>query len=285
MPPALYIVSTPIGNLEDITLRALRILKEVDLIAAEDTRHTAVLLDRYDIRTPTTSFHEHNEKEKTPALLSRLARGETLALVSDAGTPGISDPGYRLVTAARSAGVQVVPVPGPSAVLAALVSSGFPTDSFLFLGFPPRKQQARRQWASQLALETRTVVFFESPHRLRQTLEDLQKYLGDRPICVARELTKAHEELVIRPINEFLKLTKTPRGEYVLIVSPAETLEEHVEMPSDQQIAEYYRKTTEFGLSTKRDRIRRAADHFKLPSRMVYAAVERTKKRRTVSGT
>ena len=160
--------------------------------------------------------------------------------MSDAGTPGISDPGYRLVSAARSAGIQVVPVPGPSAVLAALVSSGFPTDSFLFLGFPPRKQQARRQWASQLALETRTVVFFESPHRLRQTLEDLQQYLVDRPICVARELTKAHEELVVRPIGEFLKLTKTPRGEYVLTSHPPDFGggHSHAFMTA---IAEYYR--------------------------------------------
>ncbi|MGH9147732.1 MAG: 16S rRNA (cytidine(1402)-2'-O)-methyltransferase [Vicinamibacterales bacterium] len=285
MPPALYIVSTPIGNLEDITLRALRILKEVDLIAAEDTRHTAVLLDRYDIRTPTTSFHEHNEKEKTPALLKRLKAGETVALVSDSGTPSISDPGYRLVGAARSAGVPVVPVPGPSAVLAALVSSGFPTDSFLFLGFPPRKSLARRKWAVQLARENRTVVFFESPHRLQQTLEELASYLVDRPIMVGRELTKLHEELVIRPINELLKSPTTPRGEYVIVVPPGDHEDANQETPSDQQIAEYLLQLPNLGLSTKRDRIRSVAEHFRLPSRTVYAALERTKKRRRVSGT
>ena len=285
MPPALYIVSTPIGNLEDITLRALRILKEVDLIAAEDTRHTAVLLDRYDIRTPTTSFHEHNEKEKTPALLRRLAAGETIALVSDSGTPGISDPGYRLVGAARSAGVQVVPVPGPSAVLAALVSSGFPTDSFLFLGFPPRKSQARRNWAAELAREPRTVVFFESPHRLRQTLEDLAHDLVDRPIYVAREVTKVHEELVIRPISAYLESLREPRGEYVIVIPPDKNDSHSSEVPSDQQIADYFNQVVKVGLSTKRDRLRQVSDHFGLPSRTVYAALERAKKRRSMSGT
>lgn len=285
MPPALYIVSTPIGNLEDITLRALRILKEVDLIAAEDTRHTAVLLDRYVIRTPTTSFHEHNEKEKTPALLKRLKAGETIALVSDSGTPGISDPGYRLVGAARSAGIRVVPVPGPSAVLAALVSSGFPTDSFLFLGFPPRKSLARREWAARLARENRTVIFFESPHRLLQTLEELHRHLVDRPILVARELTKLHEELVIRPIHDILKSPSTPRGEYVIAVPPGHERELSQETPSDQLIADFIRELPEIGLSTKRDRIRRAAEHFRLPLRTVYAALERAKKQRMVSGT
>lgn len=285
MPPALYIVSTPIGNLEDITLRALRILKDVDLIAAEDTRHTAVLLDRYDIRTPTTSFHEHNEKEKTPALVRRLEAGDSIALVSDAGTPGISDPGYRLVAAARAAGVPIVPIPGPSAILAALVSSGFPTDSFVFLGFPPRKPQARRNWAEQLIHERRTSVFFESPHRIRQTLEELGQYLVNRPIMVARELTKAHEELVIRPINLWLADLRQPRGEYVVVIPAAPEPSSCQEVPSDQQIAEYFDKRHEIGVSTKRECIRQVAEHFRLSSRTVYAALERAKKQRTVSGT
>jgi 16S rRNA (cytidine1402-2'-O)-methyltransferase len=285
MPPALYIVATPIGNLEDITLRALRILKEVDLIAAEDTRHTAQLLNRYDIRTPTTSFHEHNEKEKTPALLNRLGRGESIALVSDSGTPGISDPGYRLVAAARASGIRVVPVPGASAVLTALVSSGFPTDSFIFLGFPPRKSHARREWASKLALETRTVVLFEAPHRLRQTLEDLRPYLVNRPIMLARELTKLHEELVIQPIDAVLERFQKPRGEFVIVIPPALPAIESTEVPSDQQITDCFRSTTEIGVSTKREAIRRVADHFKIPSKSIYAALERAKKQRTVSGT
>jgi 16S rRNA (cytidine1402-2'-O)-methyltransferase len=285
MPAVLYIVSTPIGNLEDITLRALRILKEVELIAAEDTRHTAVLLARYDIRTPTTSFHEHNEKEKTAALLNRLGRGESIALVSDSGTPGISDPGYRLVAAARAAGIRVVPVPGASAVLAALVSSGFPMHSFLFLGFPPRRRQARQDWAAQLASENRTVVFFESPHRLRRTLLDLLPYLVDRPICLARELTKVHEELVIQPIERLLEKASSPRGEYVIVVPPDSDQGESRQVPSDQQIAAYCRRVADIGLSTKRDEIRRAADHFKIPSRLVYGALERAKKQRSMSGT
>jgi 16S rRNA (cytidine1402-2'-O)-methyltransferase len=285
MPPALYIVSTPIGNLEDITLRALRILKEVDLIAAEDTRHTAVLLDRYDIRTPTTSFHEHNEREKTPVLLKRLVAGETIALVSDAGTPGISDPGYRLVGAARAAGVPVVPVPGPSAVLAALVSSGFPTDSFTFLGFPPRKAQARQHWAAEIASEQRTVVFFESPHRLRQTLKDLESYLVNRPIMIGRELTKVHEELVIRPIETWLKALTEPRGEYVIVIPPNDETSPKHEVPSDEEVADYYQRVLDIGLSTKRQQIRNVADHFGLSSRTVYAALERAKKQRSVSGT
>jgi 16S rRNA (cytidine1402-2'-O)-methyltransferase len=285
MPAVLYIVSTPIGNLEDITLRALRVLKEVELIAAEDTRHTAALLARYDIRTPTTSFHEHNEKEKTAALMHRLGRGDSIALVSDSGTPGISDPGYRLVAAARAAGIRVVPVPGPSAVLGALVSSGFPTSSFLFLGFPPRRRHARHTWAAQLARENHTVVFFESPHRLRQTLEDLLPHLVDRPICVARELTKVHEELVIQPITRFLDAGSPPRGEYVIVVPPDSGEAKSRQAPSDQQIAEYCRQVAYIGHSAKRDLVRRTADHFKLPSRFVYAALERAKKRRSMSGT
>jgi 16S rRNA (cytidine1402-2'-O)-methyltransferase len=285
MPPVLYIVSTPIGNLEDITLRALRILKEVDLIAAEDTRHTAVLLQRYDIRTPTTSFHEHNEREKTPVLLDRLKGGDTIALVSDSGTPAISDPGYRLVRAARSAGIRVVAIPGPSAVLAALVSSGFPTDSFRFLGFPPRKPQARAQWAAQVAREPGTVVFFESPHRLRQTLEELEHYLVDRPICVARELTKAHEELVIKPINAYLAQLEAARGEFVIVIPPGEMADEPHQVPSDQEISEFIGHVTENGKGSRRDYVRLAAQHFKLPSRAVYAALERTKKQRIMSET
>ena len=275
----LYIVATPIGNLEDITLRALRILKEVDVIAAEDTRHTAILLHRYDIRTPTTSFHQHNEREKTSALLARLQRGESVALVSDAGTPGISDPGFRLVNAAREAGHHVFAIPGPSAVLAALVSSGFQTDSFTFLGFPPWKAAARRVWMNQLAIQPRTVVFFEAPHRLRKTLEELAQVLGERPICLAKELTKIHEKLVVRPIYEILRLLEPIKGEYVIVVPPGlEPAYSGGQLPTDEELSDYFGRMTELQDDSKRARIGQTARHFGLPSRQVYTALDRTKK-------
>ena len=282
----LYIVSTPIGNLEDISLRALRILKEVDLIAAEDTRHTAILLRRYDIRTRTTSFHAHNERAKTPVLLARLGHGESVALVSDAGTPGISDPGYRLVQAARDAGYRVNAIPGPSAVLAALVSSGFPTESFTFLGFPPRKTAARRTWALQLASEPRTVIFFEAPHRLRRTLEELIPVLVDRPIGVAKELTKAHEYLVIQPITRLLTMLDPIRGEYVVMVPPAvKSHHSGHEVPTDEQLTDFVGHMIEPVGGSRRMRIAEAARHFSLSSREVYAALERAKKPRKPSET
>jgi len=282
----LYIVSTPIGNLEDITLRALRILKEVDVIAAEDTRHTGILLSRYDIRTPTTSFHEHNEREKTSALLARLDNGESLALVSDAGTPSISDPGYRLVKAAREAGHRVYAIPGPSAVLAALVSSGFPTDSFTFLGFPPRKAEARRLWISQLATTPRTVLFFEAPHRLRKTLDDLANILGERPICVAKELTKIHELLVIQPISALLSSLNPVRGEYVIVVPPVERfVYSGIQPLTDEELTDYVGRITDNAHVTRRARIAQTARQFGLSSRDVYAAIERTKKQQKTSQT
>ena len=282
----LYIVSTPIGNLEDITLRALRILKEVDVIAAEDTRHTGILLSRYDIRTPTTSFHEHNEREKTSALLARLDNGESLALVSDAGTPSISDPGYRLVKAAREAGHRVYAIPGPSAVLAALVSSGFPTDSFTFLGFPPRKAEARRLWISQLATTPRTVLFFEAPHRLRKTLDDLASILGERPICVAKELTKIHELLVIQPISALLSSLNPVRGEYVIVVPPVERfVYSGIQPLTDEELTDYVGRITDNAHVTRRARIAQTARQFGLSSRDVYAALERTKKLQKASQT
>ena len=284
MPATLYIVSTPIGNLEDITLRAIRVLKEVDVIAAEDTRHTAVLLRRYDIRTPTTSFHEHNEHQKVPLLVERLDRGQDLALVSDAGTPGISDPGYRLAHAAREAGHRVQAVPGPSAVLTALVSSGFPTDSFTFLGFPPRKATARRQWAASLADEPRTTIFFESPHRLRQTLTVLQEYMGDRPICVGRELTKLHENMVVGPINDFLAAPENHKGEFVIVVPPRPVEETSDQVADDESVSRYFGHITETGDLSRRGAVTAVARHFGMPPKAVYAVLERTKQKRKQRG-
>ena len=199
MAGCLHVVATPIGNLEDITLRALRILREVELIAAEDTRRTAKLLQHYSISTRTTSLHEHNERQKIPALLDRLEAGGRIALVSDAGTPVVSDPGARLVAATLGRGIRVEAVPGPSAVLAALVSSGLAAVPFTFVGFPPTRSKDRKRWFEGVASERRTIVLFEAPHRVLATLRELAQLLVKRQICVCRELTKLHEELVIGP--------------------------------------------------------------------------------------
>jgi len=217
----LYVVATPIGNLEDITLRALRILKEVDLVACEDTRHTAKLFQHYGIPTPRESYHEHNEAEKTPRLLELLREGKNIALVSDAGTPLVSDPGYRLVSACRQMSVPVVPVPGASAAVAALSASGLPTDAWLFAGYPPARAAARRAWLERLAPLEATLVFYEAPHRLLTCLEDMLAALGPRRACLGREVTKVHEEWLQGTLAEILDtLARRPgvRGEATLVV-------------------------------------------------------------------
>jgi 16S rRNA (cytidine1402-2'-O)-methyltransferase len=217
MPGTLFVVATPIGNLEDITVRALRVLREVAVIAAEDTRRTAHLLARHAITTPTTSLHEHNEAAKSDSLIARLRRGDDIALVSDAGTPTVSDPGGHLIRAAIDAGVRVESVPGPSAILAALVASGLPTDAFSFLGFPPTKAKARKDWFHRASAVGGTIVFFEAPHRIRETLHELHRVAGDCHVTLARELTKAHEELVRGPISEVSKRPFSDRGEFTIV--------------------------------------------------------------------
>ncbi|MBI5876760.1 MAG: 16S rRNA (cytidine(1402)-2'-O)-methyltransferase [Chloroflexi bacterium] len=218
----LYVVGTPIGNLEDITLRALRILKSVRLIAAEDTRKTRILLDRYEIRTPLTSYFEHNKLAKLDRVLDALDEGD-VALVSDAGMPGLSDPGYELVREALARKVPVVVVPGVSAAVSALVVSGLPTDQFVFGGFLPRKSGERRAALETLAGERRTLVFYEAPHRVVETLGDVLAVLGDRPVCAARELTKLYEEIVRGTAREVLAhfTANEPRGEFTLVVGGA----------------------------------------------------------------
>jgi 16S rRNA (cytidine1402-2'-O)-methyltransferase len=220
MGGTLYIVATPIGNLEDITLRALRVLKEVDLIAAEDTRHTHGLLQHFGIRTPLTSYHEHNERTKARQLVGRLKEGARIALVSDAGTPGISDPGYRLVVAAIEADIQIVPLPGASALTTILSVSGLPTDRFVFEGFLPGKQNERREKLKGLRTETRTLVFYEAPHRLKETLNDVQAIFGEREIVLAREVTKLHEEFLRGLTGELIRLLhdKEILGEMTLMI-------------------------------------------------------------------
>lgn len=215
----LYLVATPIGNLEDISARALRVLREVSLIAAEDTRHTRKLLQHYDIATPTTSYHEHNKLEKLDHIIDMLSQGD-VAVVSDAGTPALNDPGYELVTAALKAGFEVSPIPGPSAPIAALVASGLPTDAFLYLGYLPRKESQRRQLLEEITRLPYTLVFLETPHRLVPALESLENELGNRRIAVARELTKKFEEIFRGDIASarqyFMK--QPPRGEITLVL-------------------------------------------------------------------
>jgi 16S rRNA (cytidine1402-2'-O)-methyltransferase len=226
----LYVVATPIGNLGDLSTRAREVLAGVDCVAAEDTRHSGKLLKAYGINTPMLSLHEHNERDVVPRLLARLRDGEAVALVSDAGTPLISDPGYHLVKAAHAAGIRVVPIPGPSALLAALSAAGLPTDRFIFEGFLPAKSAARQQRLQALALEPRTLVFYESPHRLLECLQDMVSILGaDRQACLARELTKLHETVLPMTLGELAGRvagdTDQQRGESVLVVTGAAPVE------------------------------------------------------------
>ena len=225
MAGTLYLVSTPIGNLEDITHRAVRLLGEVELIACEDTRHTRKLLNHYGVTTRTISYHEHNERERAAELLRLIESGSDVAIVSDAGTPGISDPGFRLARLAIESGVRVVPVPGASALITALVASGLPTDEFFFGGFLPARSGARRARLTELRLLPATLIFYEGPHRIAATLKDAYEILGEREAVVARELTKMHEEVARGRLSELVERFSSPedaRGEMVLIIDRTE---------------------------------------------------------------
>jgi len=222
VPGTLFIVATPIGNLEDITQRALRVLREADLIACEDTRHTRKLLNHFAIKTATISYHEHNEQERAEELCEALESGKNVALVSDAGTPLISDPGFRVVQAAVDRGISVVPIPGASAVITALSVSGLRTDQFLFAGFLPARTGARRAKLNELRTVAGTLIFYEAPHRIKATLKEALDVFGDRQAVIARELTKLHEEFARGTLSELLEKflqNETPRGEMVLIIS------------------------------------------------------------------
>ena len=224
MAGTLYLVATPIGNLEDITLRALRVLREADLIACEDTRHTRKLLDHYGISKPTVSYHEHNEAARAAELIARLVAGTSIALVCDAGTPLLSDPGYRVVTAAIEAGVAVVPIPGPSAALGALTASGLATASFRFCGFLPPKSGARRKALEQFQHDACALIFYEAPHRILDALADVQAVFGSRFVVVARELTKLHEEFLrgtAAAVREQLAKRDAIKGEFTLLIDKA----------------------------------------------------------------
>lgn len=238
-PGILYIVATPIGNLEDMTFRGVRILQTVDLIAAEDTRHTGKLLHHFQIKTPQISYHEHNRNSRIPELLKQLGEGKAIALVTDAGMPGISDPGYELVKACVAAEISVVPIPGANAAITALSAAGLPTDRFVFEGFLPAKAQGRREHLEFLKTEPRTLIFYESPHRLPETLQDLADIFGsDRQIVLARELTKLYEEFWRGTLAQALAYCsdKEPQGEYTLVVAgspPSELVLSEVELKAE----------------------------------------------------
>ena len=265
----LYIVATPIGNLEDITLRALRILKTVDLIAAEDTRHTRKLLTHYAIATPLTSYHDHSESTKAPALVETLLAGKNMALVSDAGTPCISDPGYRLVKSAAEVDIPIVPVPGPSMLTALMSVGGLPTDRFAFEGFLPAKQGQRQRALRELCHEERPLIFYESPHRLLRTLADLEQIFGDRRVVVGRELTKQFEEILRGPVSVVLSAfhNRPVKGEVALVVEGWDGKEEGA---PQQSAAELMQRLLADGVSLK-EAARAVSEACQLPKRDAYA--------------
>jgi 16S rRNA (cytidine1402-2'-O)-methyltransferase len=279
MPGTLFVVATPIGNLEDITARALRVLREVAVIAAEDTRRTAHLLARYAISTSTTSLHEHNETQKAPSLIARLLRGDSLALVSDAGTPAISDPGRRFIRLALDAGIRVESIPGPNAAIAALAVSGVADGAFTFMGFPPSRSNDRNKWVERAREIGGTIVFYEAPHRIRDTLAALQRGVGDCRLVVCRELTKAHEEMVIGPISSVLAKLDSPIGEFTVVaeIGHSTTITPQ-ERPSDAQILDMFGHTTDTGGIPRRRAVNILARQLQLPPNEVYEAIERAKK-------
>jgi 16S rRNA (cytidine1402-2'-O)-methyltransferase len=267
MSGQLYLVATPIGNLEDITYRAVRVLREADLIACEDTRHTRKLLDHYGIQKPTISYHEHNEAERSEELASRLLAGATIALVSDAGMPLVSDPGYRLVRAAIECGVPVYAIPGPSAALTALAASGLPSDSFHFGGFLPVKPGQRAKVLEALAEEQATLIFYEAPHRILEALEAVEAALGPRPVVVARELTKLHEEYLrgtAAEIRAQLAARDSVKGEITLLIGKAAA-----PLPDDTPIEDAVQALITGG-AARMDAIKQVARRRGLSKREVY---------------
>jgi 16S rRNA (cytidine1402-2'-O)-methyltransferase len=278
-PGTLFVVATPIGNLEDITLRALRVLREVAVIAAEDTRRTSRLLSHFGITTRMTSLHEHNEHHRAPVLLDRLAAGESVALVTDAGTPLLSDPGRLLTTAAAAAGIRVEPVPGPSALLAALAGAGMPWSQFAFLGFTPTKQNARRTFYKRADALALPFVVFEAPHRLLASLEDAEFALGDRRLVVCRELTKIHEEFIRTTASAAATLFRSSRiiGEFTLLFGAREEVEAARDPLPDDTIWAELGRLTKAGL-TRRAAVAELATREGRSSKDIYAAAERGKR-------
>lgn len=253
-PGHLYVVATPIGNLKDITLRALDVLREVSVIAAEDTRRSRHLLDYYEINTPLVSYHEHNEVSRSQELLERLRAGESVAVISDAGTPLVSDPGYTVVAEARKNGIPVVPVPGACAALAALMASGLASSQFVFYGFVPRKPSERKEWWEELAAEKRTAILYESPNRLIRTLTEMSGYFAQRQAVVARELTKVHEEFITGKVTEVLaSLSERPevKGEIVILLAGAGQSSEEEKDTTDEELLALLRSYLKTGIGKK----------------------------------
>ena len=279
MSGTLYVVATPIGNLEDITLRALRVLREVDVIAAEDTRRSARLLGHHGIATKTISFHEHNTRSRVPQLISRLEAGESMAIVTDAGTPGVSDPGLELVKEAIERGIRVDPIPGASAPLAALIVSGFELVPFTVFGFAPNRANTRLTWLEEIARTPHTLSFFETPHRIQATLRQGAIVLGERPIMVARELTKIHQEFLRGTSAKLAERVSDPRGEFTVLVGPAaKTLGPSEIRIADEDVAQEFWQITEIGRVSRRQAINEVAKRSGRSAKEVYSAIERAKK-------
>lgn len=268
----MYLVATPIGNLEDITLRALRVLKEVDEIACEDTRHTQKLLNHYEIRKPLVSYHEHNEMTRAPELLISLEQGAKIALVSDAGMPLVSDPGHRLVSLCLRHHVPVVPVPGPSAVLASLAASGLPNEEFLFVGFLPARSGERRRALERLRIEERTIVLYEAPHRITECVADAREVLGDRPACLAREVTKLHEEFRRGRLSALAaSLAERPaKGEITLLIGAQDSSAGQSSVDSMQSLAERVEELIHQAKLDRKDALKLAAKERGLTRREAY---------------
>jgi 16S rRNA (cytidine1402-2'-O)-methyltransferase len=279
MSGTLYVVATPIGNLEDMTLRGLRVLREVAVIAAEDTRRTAKLLAHHSISTRTISFHEHNTRSRLPQLLDRLRRDESIALVTDAGTPGVSDPGLELVQACIEQGIAVDSIPGASAPLTALIGSGFPLVPFTIYGFAPNRAKARLEWLADVARTEHTFSFFEAPHRIQATLTVSADYFGNRPIALARELTKMHQEFIRGTATELAARVSAPRGEFTVIVGPLGKINCNSELYVSEEVMseEFWRITNNGGLS-RRAAINEVARKYGRSAKEIYAAIERAKR-------
>ena len=267
MKGKLYIIATPIGNLEDITLRALRILKEVDIIAAEDTRQTLKLLNHYDISKHLISYHRHNEETKAEYLIEKLKEGQSIGLVSDAGTPGISDPGEEIIKKAIADGIEVIPIPGACAMVNALICSGLDTKEFSFLGFLPLNKKLRKEKLEEIKQSTKTTILYEAPHKMKNTLKDLKEYIGNRRLVLARELTKIHEEFIRKSIEELLEEIDDLKGEMILIIEAGNYSKENIEL--SLTIEEQYEIYEKQGLA-KNEIIKKIAKERKTNKNEIY---------------